>query len=333
MDSSLICIIMAVDEGSRMKSDYPTVLHEVAGEPMISHVLEVAKLVEASRTIIVLGGGAELIKPKLPQGIEQVEQKRQLGTGHALMQIRNSIKDSKGEILVVRGNTPLLHGVTLRRLIERHRKKKSAATVLTAVLHDPTGYGRIIRKENDRIARIVEEKEATIYERPIEEVNSRIYCFNSSEVFSCLEKVMSENQSKKYYLTDVVRSMVKDKKKVLAFMTEDRDEIVRVNSREELSVVNKILHHRITQIHMENGITIVDPQTTFIDKKVEIGRDSVIHPFTILEGETVIGKRCQVGPGAHLISTSLGNGVRCRQAVIKEKKVKDGKDIGPYKVF
>jgi len=325
MDSSLICVIMAVAEGSHMKSDYPTVLHEVAGEPMINHVLEAAKEVAASRTIVALGTGAELIKSKLPRDFECIEQKSPLGTGHAFMQIKDTLRGFKGEVLVVRGNTPLLHGATLKRLIENHRKKKAAATVLTAVLHDPSGYGRIIRKENDLIARIVEENETTIYERPIEEVNSRIYCFNYSEV--------PETQSKEYYLTDAIKVMLRRRKKVLAFMTEDRDEIVRVSSRKELSIVNKIFHGRIARIHMENGVTILDPQTTFIDKKVEIGRDSVIYPFTILEGETVIGKRCRVGPGAHLISSSLGDGVRCRQAVIKDRKVKGGKDIGPYKVL
>ena len=287
MDSALICVIMAEVPDSRMKSDYPTVLHEVAGGPLIAHVLEAAKLTEASRTIVVLGTGkGELIKPKLPRDIEFVEQKSQ----------ENILKSFEREVLVLSGNTPLLRGVTLKRLIKTHREKKAAATVLTAILHDPTGYGRVIRKESDRIAKIIQEKNTTIYEKAVEEADSRTYCFDASEVFST-----------KFSFSDVIESMLGHKKKVLAFMTEDRDEILSVSSREELAIVNKILHRRIARIHMENGVTIVDPETTFIDNKVKIGRDSVIYPFTILEGKTIIGKECRVGPGAHLVSAFLND--------------------------
>ncbi len=333
MDSSLRCVIMAAGEGIRMKSDYPKVLHEVAGEPMLSHVLEASRMADASETIVVLGFGAELIESKLPGDIKCVEQKRQLGTGHALMQARDVLKDFKGDVMVLCGDTPLLRGETLKNLIERHRREKAAATVLTAVLHDPTGYGRIIRKENDLIAKIVEEKEATIYEKAIEEVNSGTYCFDSSEVYSCLEEVKPRNQSKEYYLTDVIELMAKRKAKIVAVTSEDRDEILGVNSREQLAIVNKILHRRIARSHMENGVTIVDPETTFVDKKVKIGRDSIIYPFTILEGETVVGEKCHIGPNAHLISALLGDRVRCRQVVIEDKKIKGGRDIGPYKAL
>lgn len=324
---------MAAGEGTRMKSVYPKVLHNVAGEAMISHVLGAGKVVEASRTIVILGFGLELVKAKLPRGIEWVEQKRQLGTGHAIRQVRDSLKSFKGEILALCGDTPLLRGDTLKKLIDRHRQEKAGATVLTAVLHDPTGYGRIIRKENDRLARIVEEKEATIYEKAIEEVNSGTYCFDASILFACLEEIRPDNQSKEYYLTDVIELMNRRKEKVIAVTVEDGEEILGINSREQLAMANKAIYRHIAKAHMENGVTIIDPETTFIDKKVRIGQDSIIYPFTIIEGETVIGEGCQIGPGAHLIEAWLGNGVICRQTVIKNRKIKAGLDIGAYKVL
>jgi bifunctional UDP-N-acetylglucosamine pyrophosphorylase/glucosamine-1-phosphate N-acetyltransferase len=334
---------MAAGHNSDMKSDYPGVLHEVAGEPLLSHVMETSRKVAASRTIVVLDFKSELIKGKLPPGIEWVEQKRQSGTRHVLMQLKSTLKNFKGELLILCGDTPLLHGSTLKQLVAAHRQKKAHATVLTAILHDPTGYGRIIRN-NDRIVRIVEEKKATIYEKAIEEANSGTCCFDRAEFFSSLEQtrrvrnkisngIKPESYSGRYRLTDIIGLMARRRKKVFAFMSEDRNEILGVNSRLQLSAVNKILHQRIARIHMGNGVTIIDPDSTFIDKKVKIGRDSIIYPFTILEGKTVIGEKCRVGPAAHLISVIMGNEVRCRQVVIKDKKIKEGKSIGPYKVL
>jgi bifunctional UDP-N-acetylglucosamine pyrophosphorylase/glucosamine-1-phosphate N-acetyltransferase len=298
---------------------------------MISHILEAGKAVEASRTIVVLGFGLELVKAELPRGVEWVEQKRQLGTGHAIRQTKDSLMGFKGEILVLCGDTPLLRGDTLKNLVARHRQEKAAATVLTAILHDPTGYGRIIRKENDRLARIVEEKETTIYEKAIEEVNSGTYCFDSSILFECLEKIRPDNQSKEYYLTDVVELLNRRKEKVMAVLASDGEEILGINSREQLAMANKAVYRQIARRHMENGVTIVDPETTFIDKKARIGQDSIIFPFTTIEGATIIGEGCQVGPAAHLIDAFLADGVRCRPAVIKNKKIKAGLDIGVYK--
>lgn len=332
MDKALACVIMAAGEGTRMKSDYPKVMHEVAGEPMISHVLEASSAAAPSRTIVIIGFGGELLKAKLPRDAECVQQKRQLGTGHALMQAKDKLKDFKGELLVLCGDTPLLRPETLVSLLEKHRLENASAAVLTAILPNPAGYGRIIR-HNDRIVKIIEEKDATIYEKAIEEVNSGTYCFNSDTVFSFLEEIMPENRSKEYYLTDIIEIMTKRRQKVLAVTTEDRDEILGVNSREQLAIVNKILHRRIAQAHMENGVTIVDPETTFIDKRVKIGRDSVIYPFTILEGETAIGERCRVGPYAHLISAKLCDLVICRQCVIRERQIKRGKEISAYNVL
>lgn len=310
MDSSLICVIMAAGRGTRMDSEYPKVLHEVAGEPMLRYVVETAMELGAKRIVVVVGVGKDKVISILPQDVDRVEQEPQLGTAHALMQTRDILRDFRGEVLALCGDMPLLKVETLKSLIERHRREKAHATVLTAIIHDPTGYSRIVRS-NDRITRIVEEKVTTIYEKAIEEVNSEVYCFEAVEVLSCLEG-MKFNGESEYSLTDVIDFMARHRKKVLAHVTEDSDEIVGVNSRRDLAMVNKILYRRIARWHMENGITIIDPETTFIGKRVIIGRDSIIYPFTVLEGTTIIGERCRVGPYTHLVSASLDNGVECK---------------------
>lgn len=332
MDKNLICIIMAAGEGTRLKSAYPKVLHAVAGAPMIDHVLEASRAVEACRTIIILGFGLELVRARLPSDIEWVEQKRQSGTGHAVRQTKESLKNFHGEILVLCGDTPLLRGETLKELVAKHRQEQAAATVLTAVLPDPTGYGRIIRKENNRLARIVEEKEATIYEKAIEEVNSGTYCFKADILFSLLEEIKPDNQSQEYYLTDVILSMNSRREKVIALSIENGEEILGINSRQQLAEANKIIYRHMAERHMENGVTIIDPETTFIDKRVRIGQDTIIYPFTIIEGETIIGEGCELGPGAHIISSLLGDNIKCRHTVVKNKKIKDGLDLRPYKM-
>ena len=327
---SLAAVVLAAGKGTRMKSDLPKVLHKVCGLPMINHVLNAVEGAGADRMVAVVGFGGELVAGEIRERAETVFQHNQLGTAHALLHAASSLRDFKGEILVVCGDTPLITAQTLQELVDYHGQTGARATVLTAVLPDPGGYGRVIRDQNGNVMRIVEQKDANAGELAVKEINTGIYCFNSEGLFAALSDLTPDNAQHEYYLTDIIESYVGSGDKVGALPVVNAVEIMGINDRCQLAEAERVLRRRMLEKIMLSGVTVLDPSTTYVDSGVEIGRDSVIYPNTFLEGGCRTGERCLLGPGAHLTDATLGSDVTVRYSVVDGSEVADGCIIGPY---
>ncbi|KAB3531844.1 bifunctional UDP-N-acetylglucosamine diphosphorylase/glucosamine-1-phosphate N-acetyltransferase GlmU [Alkaliphilus serpentinus] len=325
----LKAIILAAGEGKRMKSRIPKVLHKLCGQGMLAHVIEAAEGSQVSETIVVIGHGADEVKSTLKAEIRTVLQKEQLGTGHAVMMAQQYIED-EGNVIVLYGDGPLITEDTLNSLIDYHNKGCYSATVLTTDLSNPQGYGRIIRNNDLELERIVEDKDANPQEKEVKEINSGIYCFSSKELKNALPLLKSNNAQGEYYLTDVLAIIKNMGKKVGLFQTDKYEDIMAANSRDQLSDLEAIMRKRINQKHMENGVTIIDPANTYIEKKVKIGIDTTIYPGAILEGKTIIGEGCKIGPNSHIIDSVIEDHVEIDKSTIKESSVKSNSTIGPY---
>jgi bifunctional UDP-N-acetylglucosamine pyrophosphorylase/glucosamine-1-phosphate N-acetyltransferase len=298
-----VAILLAAGVSSRMNTKLPKVLHEVTGRPMLAYVLDACRSVGASRIYVVVGFGAEQVKERFAEesaDIVWVQQAQQLGTAHAVRCCKDYLKDFSGQTLVLCGDGPLIRAKTLQTLIEKHEAEQSAATLATAVLEDPTGYGRIVRDAYGNMQGIVEDADCTPAQKVIKEVNPSYYLFNNRVLFRALEKVKPNNVKQEYYLTDAVSVIIGTGHKVVAVTAVRPEEAVGVNSRAQLSVASKIMQHRIQQELMENGVTIVDPENTWIDARAKIGQDTVIEPFVYIHGEVKIGRGCRIGPFAYL---------------------------------
>lgn len=296
----LVTIILAAGKGTRMKSATPKVLHEVCGRPLIDYVLEIAQKAGSAKICVVLGHEIDKIRQKLPEGILTVEQKHLLGTGDAVKTARKVLGNFRGDVLILCGDTPLLKIDTIKALIGRHRRSKAAATVLTAVVEDPQGYGRIIRDKNGRVTAIREHNDCDELERQIKEINSGVFCFDAQTLFENLAKIKVNGPKGEYYLTDLAALFTSRGLNVQAQMTPEPAEGWGVNTRIDLAACNAVLRQRILKEIMLDGVTIIDPATTHIASGVRIGPDTVIKPFTVIEGDVVIGKNCVIGPLAHL---------------------------------
>lgn len=325
----LAAVILAAGEGTRMKSSLPKVLHRVCGKPMIKYVAETARSIGMKRVVVVVGHGAEEVISSL-SNVDFVVQERQLGTGHAVQVAEGKLSDFEGDVLVLSGDTPLLRQQTLSCLVALHCDSEAAATLLTAEMVDPTGYGRVIRDDSGRVKRIVEEKDASPKERKIKEINSGTYCFKKDKLFPALKKLTPENKQSEFYLTDVVRLLVKDGERVFALRTDDPSEVVGVNSRRQLAEAERIMRDRINSRWMEEGVTLIDPASTFIGPDVVLDRDTIIHPFTFLEGDTSVGEGCSIGPSAHLVDTKVGDEVEIAHSVVLDSVIEDGAQVGPF---
>jgi bifunctional UDP-N-acetylglucosamine pyrophosphorylase/glucosamine-1-phosphate N-acetyltransferase len=323
-------VILAAGEGTRMRSSRPKVLHPVCGRPLIAYPVRACRSV-ASRLVVVVGRAADGVRAAAGgENTAFVEQPTRLGTGHALMQARAALEDGGQILLVVPGDAPLLREETLRRLVERHAATGAAVTVLTAELGDPRGYGRIVRADGRPVA-IVEERDATAAQREIREVNAGVYCFDPGRLWPVLAQVRQENDQGEYYLTDVVRALHGAGARVEAVGTDDPAECLGVNDRAQLAQVAGILRGRILERLMLAGVTVLDPASTYVDETVEIGRDTVLYPGVILEGDTRIGAECVVGAGSHIAASRLGDGVTVRPyCVMADAVVEDGAQLGPF---
>ena len=328
--SDLVTVILAAGKGTRMKSVLPKVLHQAAGKPMVQHVIDAARLAGARRNIVVVGFGAELVRSALRGKVEIVVQAEQLGTGHAVRMAEPLLKAEHGTVMVLCGDTPLLTGALLSRLYEAHKKARAKATVLTAIMPDATGYGRVIRSATGAVEKIVEDKDATDEERKVQEVNSGIYCFAADALFSALAEVNCDNAQGEYYLPDVLSILREKGEKIWAVAAEDYEETLGVNSRVQLSAAEKILRRRKNLALMESGVTLMDPDTTFIDADVAVGRDTVIYPFTWIEGASSVGTACVLGPSSRFSDTKIGNEVTAQFVYAHECEIGDGVIIGPY---
>ena len=322
-------IILAAGKGTRMKSKLPKVLHKVGGKPMLQHVIDAAKSAGSTREIVVIGSGAELVKQTFSDA-EFVLQEEQLGTGHAVLCTKEKFAESTGNVMILCGDTPLFTGELLKNLINAHEKFNAVATVLTAIMPDPKGYGRIIRADNVDFEKIVEDKDATPEQKKIREVNAGIYCFKIKSLFDALEKVTNDNSQGEYYLPDVLEILHAEGGKICAVIADDYRQTLGINSRIQLAEADKILRQRKNSELMLDGVTIIDPATTYIDYGVEVGQDTIIYPNTYLEGNTKIGSDCVIGPNVRFTDMIVGNNVTAQFSYCHEAKIDDGVILGPY---
>ncbi|MBI4341555.1 MAG: bifunctional N-acetylglucosamine-1-phosphate uridyltransferase/glucosamine-1-phosphate acetyltransferase [Candidatus Omnitrophica bacterium] len=294
-------IILAAGEGTRMKSELPKVLHSICGRPMISYALNLAAGAGVKQPIVVLGKGAELVKPHLPKETKVVLQPNRAGTGDAVLVAKKALGAPTGEVLILYGDTPLLRRTTVQKLIETHFKAGATCTLLTAHLADPSGYGRIARDENGKVVGIIEEAEANAAQRAIREVNVGTLICNTQALVAALATVTPSASKKELYLTQIISHIAKQEgAKIHVAKVEEVSEALGINSRGELARATGVIRQRIVDMHLQNGVTIEDPQSTFIDYGVSIGADTTIRPYTVIETGVSIGKRCVIGPFARL---------------------------------
>ncbi len=323
-------IILAAGEGSRMKSKKPKVLHEILNKTMVDYVIETAKGCGAEEVCVVVGHKAEQVKEGISnQDVTFVLQAEQKGTGHAVMMAADFI-DETCDMMILYGDTPLITGETLEKLVQVHREDAHSVTVVSSKVADPAGYGRIMRDDHGGFQRIVEHKDATETERLINEINTGIYIFNGKALKESLGKLDNNNAQEEYYLTDCLELIRKAGGKVEAVMAKDADEFFGVNSRVQLTEAAQIMKARINRRHMENGVTIIDPDNTYIGSDVIIGMDTVILPGCVLEGHTEIGEDCEIGPHSRLTDTKLGNGVKFQTSTAIESEIGNETTVGPY---
>ncbi|MGL5052942.1 MAG: bifunctional UDP-N-acetylglucosamine diphosphorylase/glucosamine-1-phosphate N-acetyltransferase GlmU [Cetobacterium sp.] len=325
---SLKTLILAAGKGTRMKSELPKVLHKVCGVPMVQKIVDTCSKIGSIENILILGHKKEEVL-KLFQNSEYVVQNEQLGTGHAVIQAKEKLKGFNGTVMILCGDTPLLREETLKKLYNYHKSTEATTTILTSIYQNPFGYGRIVKKSGEVVG-VIEEKEATDEIKAIKEVNAGVYCFEVKELLSALEKIDNKNEKGEYYLTDVISINVKAGKKVEAFLLEDNDEILGINSKIELEKANNIMRNRINNQHMENGVIFIDKNATYIEENVKIGQDTIIYPGVVLEGNTAIGENCEILGNTRIIDCKIGNNVRIESSVLEESVVENRVTIGPF---
>lgn len=324
-------VILAAGKGVRMYSELPKVAHRAAGKPLISHVAGAVREAGIDDITLVVGHGREVIE-EIFAGDAKIKfavQEQQLGTGHALMQAEQEI-DPACSLLVLAGDTPLLQASTIRQLIDFHQQGEYSATLLSAKISNPYGYGRVLRNIDDSFARVVEEKDASASEKSITEINSGMYCFQAGEVFRALTGISSNNAQGEYYLTDVLEVLKNKQQKIGIFLSNAEEDIYGINDRVQLAQAETLLRQRKNIALMKSGVTLIDPVSTFIDSAVQIGHDTIILPFTFIQGETVIGEHCEIGPGTRINDSTIGDGVSIEYSRIKQARVGDKCTIGPY---
>ena len=325
-------VILAAGKGTRMKGRLPKVLHEAGGLPLIEHVLRTAAAFSPTSTIVVVGHEAERMKKLLDKrpGLLFALQEPQLGTGHALLQTEPFLRGRTGTLVLLSGDVPLLTRGTLTELVELHRARRAAATVVTAVMSDPAGYGRIIRGEG-KIAAIVEHRDASPAEREIREINSGIYAFDLPPLFEAVRKIGQLNAQGEYYLPDLVRIFRAQGFAVETLVVDNPNEIAGVNSRQELAEVAAVMKNARNAEVMAAGVTLVDPATTWIGPDVSIGADTVVHPNVYLEGHTRIGDECVIHANVRIVDSAIGSRVTINNfCVITESRIDDGARVGPF---
>lgn len=340
-------LVMAAGLGTRMKSDKAKVLHRLAGHPLINHVYKSTLALNPKHVIFIVGHQATdveqalnhfyemLLKKKdensffvAPRFVSQFEQK---GTGHAVMMAKESLAKSDYPTLVLSGDVPLITSKTLESLFNRHKELNATATVLSTKIANPTGYGRIIRTENDDFSHIVEHRDANSKELEINEINSGIYCFESKELFTALEKISPNNAQGEYYLTDVLSILKKEEKKVAIYDHLNAEEVLGINNRVELASAEQRMRKAKVENLMLEGVTMLDPSSVFVDLEVKIGKDTIIYPNVIIEGETVIGENCTISAGSHIINSSLANNVFVRDySLIADSVLANQTTVGPF---
>ncbi|BBD90959.1 bifunctional UDP-N-acetylglucosamine diphosphorylase/glucosamine-1-phosphate N-acetyltransferase GlmU [Staphylococcus caprae] len=323
-------IILAAGKGTRMKSKKYKVLHEVAGKSMIEHVLNSVKQSGVNHIVTIVGHGAESVKETLGEQSLYSFQEEQLGTAHAVKTAQEHLADKEGTTLVVCGDTPLITSKTLQSLIDHHEGTNSQVTVLSASTSQPHGYGRIVRDSNHLLQRIVEEKDASDIEREINEISSGIFAFDNQVLFDKLAQVKNDNAQGEYYLPDVLSLILEDGGKAEIYHTDDFDEIMGVNDRVMLSEAEKAFQKRINDFHMRNGVTILDPNSTYIGPDVEIGMDTTIEPGVRIGGHTTIGEDVLIGQYSEINNSTIHSNANIKQSIINDSIVGEKTKVGPF---
>lgn len=322
-------IILAAGKGTRMKSKYPKVVHKVCGKEMVNHIIDVSKKSGVKDIVAILGHESDIVKSRLPENTVIAMQTEQLGTGHAVIMAKDHIKD-EDTILVLCGDTPLIKEDTLKRLFNYHIENSYHATVLTTEVENPTGYGRIIRDKNLDLLKIVEQKDATEYEKLVKEINSGIYCFNGKSLRESLDLLDNNNAQGEYYLTDTIKIIREKGNKVGAFNGSTIEELMGVNSRVELSKAEEIMRRRINESHMVNGVTIIDTNSTYIEADVEIGNDTIIYPGVMLRGNTKIGSGCTIEINSCITNSVVGDNSKVMNSTVIDSVIGENTTVGPY---
>jgi len=334
----LSAIVLAAGHGTRMRSERPKPLHVLVGKPMVLWVLDALADCDVDRVAVVVGHGGDAVSKRLAEDagdrpLEFVEQTVQRGTGDATAVGLTGLAedwDEPHDVLVLTGDTPLLRPSTLSALVEHHRRSDAACTVLTARLDDPTGYGRIVRGRDDRVERIVEEVDTTAEERAIDEINTGIFCFRRSLLAPALRRIQPDNAQGELYLTDVVGVLADAGHQVTTLVADDPDETHGINDRVQLAAAEAELRRRINRGWMRAGVTLVDPEQTYIDATVQLGRDVTVYPGTMLRGACVVGEGCDLGPAAHLTDTTVGARATVHHAVAERASIGDDAVVGPW---
>lgn len=323
MEQDIIALVLAAGKGTRMKSDKSKLVHKIYGKELVKRVVETAKKSGVNDVVTVVGYKKEQVQQVLGDSVKYVYQNEMLGTGHAVLQAEDYLKDKHGKVIVLNGDVPILRPETVKKFIEKSIKNKEYATILTAIYNNPTGYGRVVRDIGGNVKAIVEEKDATEEERNIQEINAGIYCFDIQELLKALKELKPNNVQNEYYITDVVKIMNDKGLKTGAVIVEDNTEILGVNDKIQLELLTKVLKLRINQYHMKNGVTIEDIDNTYIYDDVEIGTDTVIHPNTTIKNDVIIGKDCEIGPNSYIREgcrlddkVKIGSFVEIKKAII-----------------
>lgn len=320
--------ILAAGRGTRMKSDLPKVLHSLGGRSLVERVLDSVAELQPDRQLVIVGYRGDLVQTALGDrpDVEFVEQPEQLGTGHAIQQVLPYLADYEGDLLVLNGDVPLLRPETLTALYASHQRHQNAATILTAQLPNPQGYGRVFCDSNNIVTQIVEHRDCSPAQKQNHRINAGVYCFRWSALAEVLPQLTADNDQHEYYLTDTVKFM----NPVMAVDVDDFQELVGINDRKQLAAAYGILQLRIKERWMDAGVTILDPDSVTIDDNVELGADVVIEPQTHLRGQTRIGAGSRIGPGSLIENSEIGANTLIQFSVIADSQVADGTRVGPY---
>lgn len=330
----LCAAILAAGQGKRMRSKLVKVLHPLAGEPMIRYVVDLCEGLPLKRVLVIVGYQAEKVKEALAgRNVEFVIQEKLLGTAHALLQTEEALQGFEGDLLVLSGDTPLLQEEIVQRLIKTHQEDRAAATILTAVLPDPRGYGRVVRRDG-AFFKIAEEPEASSQELLIREVNVGAYCFDTKPLFPALKAVQPSPVKGEYYMPGALEVLLRQGFSVQTVPVEDPEEALGINSRADLALAHRVLRRRVLSRLMREGVTILDPETTYIDPSVQIGQDTILYPHVFLEGRTLVGEGVILYPHCRIRDSKIGNGATILDGcVIVKSEVGEGCQVGPYAHF
>ncbi len=329
MMKNIKTIILAAGGGTRMKSNTPKVIHKLLEKPLLEYVIEASNEAGSKELCVVIGHQYEVVKQNISYDVTYAYQKHQLGTGHAVMQAQDFIEDD-AVILILFGDTPLITGKTLEKMITQHIEHQNAVTVLSTIVKDPSGYGRIIRNEDGKLIKSVEHKDATQEERAVKEINSGMYCFEGAALKEALKALTNNNTQGEYYLPDTLQFILAKGLKVDAMITPYSDEILGVNDRNQLYLASSIMKNRLNQYHMANGVTIINPEHTYIGKHVTIGKDTIIYPNSFINGRTSIGEACTIGANTKIVSCQISDKVCIEQSTLLQSTVECETTIGPY---